>query len=96
MNKKKLKLFLKIFFLLLVIQFLIGMTDVLLHNADSSLSSITSFIISIFSLPLSLISKNLPFYSGEGIHITLMFWALNLVIQTLAVYGGIRIMKKII
>ncbi len=95
MNKKKLKLFLKIFFLLLVIQFIIGMIDILLNNADSSFSSITSLIISIFSLPLSLISNNLPFYAGEGIHVTLMFWALNLVIQTLVIYGSIRIMIRI-
>lgn len=95
MNKKKLKLFLKIFFLLLVIQLIIGVIDILLSNADSSFSSITSFVISIFSFPLSLINKNLPFYSGEGIHVTLMFWTLNLVIQTLAIYGSFRIMKKI-
>ncbi len=95
MNKKKLKLFLKIFFLLLVIQFIIVMINILLNNADSSFASITSFIISIFSLPLSLISNSLPFYTGEGILVTLMFWILNLAIQTLAIYGAIRIMIKI-
>lgn len=95
MNKKKLKLFLKIFFILLVIQFIIGMIDVLLSDADNSFSAITSFTITIFSIPLSLISENLPFYSGEGLYVTIMFWTLNLVIQTLAIYGSLRILKKI-
>lgn len=95
MYKKKIKLFLKIFFLLLAVQFVIVIADVLLNNADSSLSSITYLLISIFSMPLSLISPNLPFYSGEGIFATLLFWTLNLVIQTLVIYGAFRIMKRL-
>lgn len=95
MNKQKLRLFLKIFFLLLVIQLIIIVADVLLASADSSLSSITSFIISIFSFPIRVISPDLPFYSGEGIPVMLIFWMLNLVLQTMAIYGGIRMVKRV-
>ena len=94
MKKRKLKLFLKIFFLLMIVQLVIGLVDILLNNAGSSFSEITSFIISIFSIPLSLISRNLPFYSGEGIYITLMFWGLNLIIQTTAIYVLVRMVKR--
>ncbi len=95
MNKKKLKLFLKLFFLLLIIQLLVVLTHVLFNSADSSLSAITSFIISIFSFPISLISTDLPFYSGEGVFVILILWTLNLVLQTMIIYGGIRMIKRI-
>jgi hypothetical protein len=95
MSKKKLKLFLKIFFLLLIIQLIIVVADVLLTNADSSLSEVTATIISVFSFPLRLINRNLPFYTGEGFLLTLMFWVLNLVIQTMPIYAYFRVIKKI-
>lgn len=95
MSKKKLKLFLKIFFLLLIIQLLVVLADVLLTNSNSSLYEVTSFIISIFSFPINLISENLPFYLGEGIYVILVFWTLNLVLQTMAIYAGIRMVKRI-
>jgi len=95
MSKRKLKLFLKVFFLLGTIQFVIVLGDILLRNADSSLSEITSILISIISIPLSLVSSLLPFYSGEGILVSLLFWALNLTIQTIIIYGFIRFSKRI-
>ncbi len=95
MNKRKLRLFLKIFFLLLVFQLIIIGAHVLLTNADNSLSSITSVIISIFSFPIRIISPDLPFYSGEGIFVMLIFWTLNLVLQTMAIYGVIRMVKRL-
>ncbi len=95
MSNRKLKLFLKIFFLLLVIQMIIVIADVALSNADSSFSAITSLIISIFSFPISLISRDLPFYSGEGIYVMVLFWTLNLVLQTMIIYGCIRMIKRI-
>jgi hypothetical protein len=95
MRKTKLKLFLKIFFLLLVIQLLIVVSYILLSNADSSLASIITFIISIFSFPISLINSDLPFYSGEGTFVKLIFWTLNLVLQTMAIYAVIRMIKRL-
>ena len=95
MRNRKLKVFLKIFFLLLVIQMIIVLANVVLTNVDSSLSAITSFIISIFSFPISLISSDLPFYSGEGIYVMVILWTLNLVLQTMIIYGCIRMIKRI-
>ncbi len=89
------KLFLKIFFILLAIQLVIVISHILLNNADNSLTSVTSFIISVISVPISFISSDLPFYSVEGMYARLMFWGLNLTIQTVAIYAGVRIMKKL-
>jgi len=55
----------------------------------------TSFIISIFSFPIKLISSNLPFYSGEGIYVMVILWMLNLVLQTMIIYGCIRMIQRI-
>ena len=95
MIKRKHRLFIKIFFLLLLIQLIIVVAHVLLTNTDSSFSEITSFIISLISLPISVISADLPFYSAEGTLFRLIFWTLNLVIQTLAIYGVIRMIKRL-
>ena len=95
MGTRKLKVLLKIFLLLLVIQMIIVLADVVLTNADSSLSEMTSFIISIFSFPIKLISSNLPFYSGEGIYVMVILWMLNLVLQTMIIYGCIRMIQRI-
>ena len=94
-STRKLKIFLKIFFILLAIQLIVGISDIQLNNADSSLSTVTYLLLTVFSFPLSLISPVLPFYSGEGIFITLMFWGLNLILQTIAIFIGIRIFNKL-
>ncbi len=94
MNKRKLKLFLKIFFLLLAIQAVIVLIHILFDKGGDTITAITSFLITIISLPISFISSNLPFYSGEGILVTLMFWVLNVVLQTMVVYAFFRIKKK--
>jgi hypothetical protein len=95
MNKQKLKLFLKIFFLLLIIQAVIVLVHVLLNGSESLITTITSLMITIMSFPLNFISDRLPFYSGEGIPITIMFWILNLGIQTMVIYAFFRIKKKL-
>jgi hypothetical protein len=79
----------------MIVQLVVGVIDILLSNANSSFSEITSFIISVFSFPLSLISRNLPFYSGEGLLVTLMFWGLNLIIQSSAIYVLARFYKRL-
>jgi hypothetical protein len=95
MNKRKLKLFLKIFFLLLIVQAIVVGSYILLSNADSSLASIASFIISIFSFPINIISPDLPFYSGEGTSVIFLFWTLNLVLQTMPIYAIIRMVQRL-
>lgn len=95
MSKQKLSFFLKIFFLFFVIQLIIVASHVLLLNAENSLAEITAFMITIISFPISIINSDLPFYSGEGLYFRLIFWTLNLVLQTMVVYGGIRMIKRI-
>jgi hypothetical protein len=73
---------------------IIVISDVALSNAESSPSAITSLIISIFSFSISLIRRDLPFYSGDGIYVKVLFWTLNLVLQTMIIYGCIRMIKR--
>ena len=91
----RLKHFLRIFFLLAVIQFIIVVGDMLLQRGNISLSSVTSVIIDVLSLPISLIHPSLPFYAGEGLVASIAFWVLNLTIQTMIIYGAIVIVEKL-
>ncbi|MBC3846929.1 hypothetical protein H8K90_11105 [Winogradskyella echinorum] len=95
MKKLKIKLFLKIFFILAFIEFLTALADVLLSQANSGFTTITSKLMLIFSLPISLISRDLPFYTNEGYTAAILFWIMNLIIQTTIVYGIIRVYKRI-
>lgn len=92
-TKRKLKEFFKIFFLLLIIHAAIVAAELFL--GDSGISDITSTLIAIISIPLSLVNKNLPFYTGEGILITAIYGGLNLMIQTVFVYGIKRVFKRL-
>ena len=95
MKNKKLKLFLKIFFLLVLVQLIVIIAELTLGDLNGVMASIISVLLTIISFPLSIISAKLPFYSGEGIPITMLFWLLNLTIQTLIIYGVFRIIKRI-
>ena len=95
MKNKKLKLFLKIFFLLVLVQLVVIIAELTLGDLNGLMASIISVLLTIISFPLSIISAKLPFYSGEGIPVTMLFWVLNLTIQTLIIYGVFRIIKRI-
>lgn len=96
MKKKiRFKPFIRIFFILAVIQFLVVLADMFLHRADNELSTITSVVIRGFSLPISLIHPSLPFYTSEGLHMGIALWILNLTIQTMVIYGLIVIFKRL-
>ncbi|EDP70257.1 hypothetical protein FBALC1_05858 [Flavobacteriales bacterium ALC-1] len=95
MKKFKLKIFVIIFFILLVIQFLIGLADVLLSQADSELTSFTSILITVCSFPINMINRDLPFYTNEGTGAAIIFWIMNLIIQATIVYGFKRIYKRV-
>mgnify|MGYP001113942043 CR=1 FL=1 len=95
MKKFKLKVFIIIFSIIMVIQFLIGLADVLLSQANNELSSITSILITICSLPISLINKNLPFYVSEDLLMVIIYWVINVTIQSMIVYGIIRVYKRL-
>lgn len=89
------KSFVIIFFIIMTFQFLVGLIDILLFREYSQSSPITSALITIFSLPISLINKDLPFYVAEELYMLSLYWILNVVIQSMAVYGMIRVFKRL-
>ncbi len=95
MQKYKLKYLIYIFVTIMAIQIIIGLADILLSKADSDLTSITSILISICSIPLSLINSNLPFFVSENLFMVLIYWAINLVIQSVFVYGVLLVIQKL-
>ncbi|WP_179337998.1 hypothetical protein [Winogradskyella ludwigii] len=95
MNRIKLKYFITIFFVLMVIQFLIGLADVLLSQSHNELSSISGILITLFSFPISLINSNLPFFAQEELYMLGIYWIINVIIQAIVVYVIILIIKKI-
>ena len=95
MKNLKLKPFLIIFFILMVIQFLTVLADVQLTKSESSLVSVTNPLIDVFSLPISTINGNLPFYVREGIPVKALYWIMNLLIQAGILYLGILFFRKL-
>ena len=95
MRKFKLKSFITIFLIVLVVQFLIVFADVMLTKNESGLVSVTDQIIEFFSLPISLINKNLPFYVRESLPVKALYWLMNLFIQSSILYLGWRVFKKV-
>ena len=79
----------------MVIQFLIGLIDILLFQANNDSSTITSIIITICSLPISLINRDLPFYVSEDLIMVLLYWIINLIIQSVFVYVILIVVNKI-
>ncbi len=95
MKKFKLKEFLIVFFVLIVIQFIIGLSEVLLSRANNELSSITSMLLDICSYPISLINSNLPFYVPEDLFMVVIYWIINVIIQSVFVYAVLIVLRKI-
>ena len=95
MKKFKLKSFLIVFFVLMVIEFLIVLADVFLHRSKDDLAAVTSNTISVFSLPINLINRNLPFYVAEDLYMRFVFWTINTLIQAIFVYGFIVIVRRL-
>lgn len=94
MEKYKLKYLIYIFLTLMAIQFVIGLVDILLSKLDSDLTSVTSVLISICSIPLSLINSKLPFFVSENLLMVLIYWVINLIIQSVFVYGVLLVIQK--
>ena len=95
MIKRKRKPFFRILFILLAIELVIVLIDAFFAKGDGILASITEPIITVISLPIGLISPNLPFYSGEGIPISILFWVINTAIQAAAIYVVFRMFKRL-
>ncbi len=89
------KAFSFIFVVLLLIQFLFVLADFILSKSGSDLTSITNPVIEFVSLPIGLINGNLPFYVREPIYIKIVYWVINLLVQTTLVYYFNRGFKRL-
>ncbi len=95
MKKFKLKEFVIVFLVLIIIQFIIALSEVLLSRANNDLSSVTSKLLDICSYPISLINGSLPFYVSEDLFMVGLYWVINVIIQSAFVYGFIIVIRKI-
>lgn len=78
----------------MLIEFLVGLLDAYLAFYNSDLNTITSWLMFVFSLPISFISRDLPFYAAEGTVAAILYWVLNLLIQTTIIYVVIELFKS--
>ena len=95
MKKFRVKRFVFVFLILMLIQFLVALADISLYQSDNALSSVTSTLMSIFSMPIGLINQGLPFYINEDLPIKVIFWIINLFLQTAILLGGMSLLRSI-
>ncbi len=80
--------------MLMIIQFLVGLADVLFYQNENELFEVTNKVMSVFSLPIGLIHKGLPFYINEALPIKVVFWVINLFIQTAILLGSLSMLRS--
>ena len=95
MKSFKFKGFVIVFFILMFIQFLIGLIDILMFQTNNEPSPITSNLIAIISFPVSLINEDLPFYISHDMLMVVVYWIINLMIQSAFVYATYVIITRI-
>ncbi len=83
------KRFLKIFFLIFILEIAIGVGHALLFQNNTTIfeiriSPITSVLIQYFSMPICFLNRNLPFYARET-WLSIVLTILNIAIQTLII-----------
>ena len=86
------KLFFKIFVILVVSEIILGIAAVFLQQGVyiKSLNILGSVILYIISFPASLIDRAYPYYSPDPWYITLLVLIINFAIHTAIVYIVIR------
>ena len=89
------KLFLKIFSIILLFEVVFLMYYNTIHNSlnDSFLSYPLAFLNILISSPLVLIRRDLPFY-GPTFSLSIVLTILNITIQTFIIYFIIKALKQ--
>lgn len=91
------KLFLKLFFTLLLVEIFIGFSALFVYQKTDldTLGSILNFLIIIASFPMYLYDKTYPFYANVSTSLLLLLVFLNILIQAFFIqYLGI-VVKRI-
>ena len=86
----RIKLFFKIFVLLLTSELIIGIADAYFHQNGTDLlgiqlNDLTNVLVVIMSMPISVFGRDLPFYHIET-WVAMSLTILNIVIQTYIVF----------
>nr|WP_321230706.1 hypothetical protein [uncultured Psychroserpens sp.] len=92
------KLFSKIFFLLLIFEILLGVGNSFFSSENISflgvkLSLVTGSLIQVFSMPINIFGKELPFYAREA-WIGIVLTILNIAIQSFIVLQLYKTLKR--
>ncbi|MFD2916354.1 hypothetical protein [Psychroserpens luteus] len=92
------KLFLKIFFLLLIFEILLGVGNSFFSSENISflgvkLSLVTGSLIQVFSMPINIFGRELPFYAREA-WIGIVLTILNIAIQSFIVLQLFKTLKR--
>lgn len=95
MKKFRLKRFLVVFLILIIIQVIVAFADISFYRNDNDLAKFTYRLMSVFSLPIGLIHKGLPFYINEALPIKIVFWLINVFLQTAILLGGISMVRSL-
>jgi len=71
------KIFLKFFFSVLILDFVIGLIVNLVYQATSNMNIILSFLNFMISVPLSFVSRDYPYYANGSTLFIIMLVLLN-------------------
>jgi len=90
------KLFLKIFTILLIIVLAFGIFNNLVYQKTNweTINSILNYIMIALSCPLYLIDKTYPFYAQGSIGFVISLSILNLLVQTIFVFIIVKLIKS--
>lgn len=94
----QIKPFLKLFFLLLIVELIIGFVDVFFHQNNTDLfgiqlDSLTSILVHVISMPINLFGRDLPFYYNET-WIAISLTIINIAIQSFIIFRIYKTLKK--
>jgi len=90
------KLFFKLLFIVIVLEIIITISCTFIMEETSCrlLKTICSLLIIFLSFPIYIIDKSYPFYAQGSANFGMMLMLINVVLQTLILYGFIRIVSK--
>lgn len=90
------KLFFKLLLIVILLEIIIGISCTLIIQETSIpfLASLCTLLMIFLSFPIYLIDKTYPFYAPHSASFGMMLVIINVLLQTLVLYGFIKITTK--
>lgn len=90
------KLFFKLLFIVIILEIIIAIscTYIIQESSNSFLVNLCNLIIIFLSFPAYLIDKTYPFYADGSAGFGFMLVLINVLLQTLILFGFIKITSK--